>query len=50
MSVIVASNNAGAKRLCEKTGYNEAARQPCVRVGWETVTDEWVLLTKTLKR
>jgi ribosomal protein S18 acetylase RimI-like enzyme len=50
MSVIVASNNAGAKRLYERQGYNEAARQPCVRDGWETDADEWVLLIKAVNR
>jgi ribosomal protein S18 acetylase RimI-like enzyme len=46
MSVIVASNNAGARRLYERLGYGEVARRPCVRNGWDTETDEWVLLTK----
>lgn len=48
MSVIVAGNNVGARRLYERQGYAEAARRPCIRDGWETETEEWVLLTKEL--
>jgi ribosomal protein S18 acetylase RimI-like enzyme len=48
MSVIVADDNAGARRLYERQGYAEAARRPCVREGWETATAEWVLMTKPL--
>ncbi len=48
MSVIVAGNNAGAKRLYEKQGYQEIARRPCISNGWQTDTKEWVLLIKDL--
>ncbi len=48
MSVIVAGNNAGAKRLYEKQGYQEIARRPCISNGWQTDTKEWVLLIKNL--
>jgi ribosomal protein S18 acetylase RimI-like enzyme len=48
MSVIVADDNAGARRLYERHGYVEAARRPCVRDGWETATEAWVLMTKHL--
>jgi ribosomal protein S18 acetylase RimI-like enzyme len=48
MSVIVAGNNAGAKRLYEKQGYGEIARRPCISNGWQTETKEWVLLIKDL--
>jgi len=50
MSVIVADENAGARRLYERHGYRETARRPCVRDGWETATREWVLLTRDLDR
>lgn len=48
MSVIVANNNAGARRLYERHGYEEVAALPCVKEGWETDTEHWVLLTKPL--
>jgi ribosomal protein S18 acetylase RimI-like enzyme len=48
MSVIVADTNTGARRLYERKGYSETARRPCVRDGWETPTNAWVLLTKDL--
>lgn len=49
MSVIVASNNHGARRLYERKGYEELATAPCVKEGWETDTENWVLLVKSLK-
>ncbi len=49
MSVIVASNNTGARRLYERHGYREAATLPCVKEGWETDTEHWVLLMKSLR-
>jgi ribosomal protein S18 acetylase RimI-like enzyme len=36
MSVIVANNNAVARRLYERHGYEEAATLPCVKEGWDT--------------
>jgi ribosomal protein S18 acetylase RimI-like enzyme len=48
MSVIVASNNSGAKRLYERHGYEEAAKLPCIRGDWKTETEHWVLLLKSL--
>lgn len=48
MSVVVACDNAGARRLYERHGYAEAARRACVREDWQTETREWVLLTKAL--
>lgn len=47
MSVIVANTNAGARRLYERYGY-EAATLPCVKDGWESDTEHWVLLIKSL--
>lgn len=46
MSVIVADNNTGARRLYERHGYTETATRPCVREGWVTDTENWVLLMK----
>lgn len=48
MSVIVADNNVGARRLYERHGYQEAATLPCVKEGWDTDTEHWVLLVKSL--
>jgi ribosomal protein S18 acetylase RimI-like enzyme len=48
MSVIVASNNVGARRLYERHGYEEKASLPCVREDWVTDTENWVLLMKQL--
>ena len=48
MSLIVASGNAGARRLYERTGYVEIARRAIVKEGWECDSDEWVLLVKRL--
>ena len=48
MSIIVASGNAGARRLYERTGYAEAARRIMVKDDWECDSDEWVLLVKEI--
>lgn len=49
MSVIVASSNSGARRLYERHGYGETAQLPCVKEGWVTEAESWVLLTKPLR-
>lgn len=48
MSVIVASDNIGARRLYEHKGYKELAQAACVKEDWETGTENWVLLVKSL--
>ena len=48
MSVIVASNNIGARRLYERHGYVEKATAPCIKEDWATATESWVLLLKPL--
>lgn len=48
MSVIVASNNVGARRLYERNGYEEIATRPCLKEGWLTDTENWLLLTKSI--
>lgn len=48
MSVIVANNNLGARRLYERHGYEEIVTLPCVKEGWKTDTEHWVLMIKTL--
>jgi ribosomal protein S18 acetylase RimI-like enzyme len=47
MSVIVASNNTGARRLYERHGYKEVATRRCMKEGWATDTEHWVLLVKS---
>lgn len=48
MSVIVAGNNTGARRLYERHGYRETGTRPCMPESWQTDTDLWVLLMKNL--
>jgi ribosomal protein S18 acetylase RimI-like enzyme len=48
MSVIVADENVGARRLYERKGYSELDKAPCAKGGWETETENWVLLVKSL--
>jgi ribosomal protein S18 acetylase RimI-like enzyme len=48
MSVIVADNNAGARRLYRRQGYADAARRTMVKNGWQTDGTEWLLLLKDL--
>lgn len=48
MSVIVADDNTGARRLYERRGYHQIARRPCQREDWDTPTREWLLLLKQL--
>lgn len=49
MSVIVADNNVGARRLYERSGYEQVATLACVREGWKGDTENWVLLMKSLR-
>jgi len=48
MSLIVADNNADARRLYERQGYRERARRTMVRQAWETAGREWLLLVRPL--
>jgi ribosomal protein S18 acetylase RimI-like enzyme len=49
MSVIVADNNTGARRLYERTGYRRVAERPMVKENWSSPGSAWILLTKTLQ-
>ncbi|XDA97062.1 hypothetical protein AB1M95_13155 [Sulfitobacter sp. LCG007] len=42
--VIVASENAVARRLCERHRFSKVAHKAGIKEGWETTTDQWVLL------
>ncbi len=46
LSIIVADNNQGARRLYERSGYRETARRPMIKEGWQTEGDNWVLLVR----
>lgn len=48
LSIIVADNNIGARRLYERQGYAEADRRPMVRDGWQSDGAEWILLLKSI--
>ncbi|MEX0351357.1 MAG: N-acetyltransferase family protein [Paracoccaceae bacterium] len=48
MSVIVAGNNDGARRLYERKGYQTTATAPCLKEGWQTEAEDWLLLMKDL--
>jgi ribosomal protein S18 acetylase RimI-like enzyme len=48
MSVIVAGNNHGARRLYERFGYRETARRTMVKEDWISEGHEWMLLVKSL--
>ncbi|MCR4268029.1 GNAT family N-acetyltransferase [Nitratireductor sp. ZSWI3] len=48
MSVIVTGDNIGARRLYERKGYKEVAQAPCLKEDWDTDTEHWVLLIKSL--
>ncbi len=46
LSVIVADNNAGARRLYERMGYRQIAERPMVKESWRSPGSAWVLLVK----
>ncbi|WP_294229551.1 GNAT family N-acetyltransferase [uncultured Shimia sp.] len=46
MSLIVADNNTGARKLYERHGYKVSARRPIVKNGWESDGENWLLMIK----
>ncbi|WP_085807419.1 GNAT family N-acetyltransferase [Roseovarius albus] len=48
MSIIVADENIGARRLYKRKGYSEVAQTPCAKNGWNTKTENWLLMIKPL--
>jgi ribosomal protein S18 acetylase RimI-like enzyme len=48
LSLIVADDNLGAKRLYERTGYRAVARRPLVPFPGLGHTGNWVLMTKAV--
>ncbi|PTW59657.1 ribosomal protein S18 acetylase RimI-like enzyme [Breoghania corrubedonensis] len=50
MSIIVADDNDGARRLYERAGYRECAARDAVHEGWKTATKRWILMIRELDR
>lgn len=48
MSLIVADNNAGAKKLYERHGYEVCASRPMIKNGWESDGENWLLMIKNI--
>ena len=46
MSIIVADNNVGARRLYERMGYRETANRSMIKESWASPGLAWVLLIK----
>ncbi|MEO0621422.1 MAG: GNAT family N-acetyltransferase [Pseudomonadota bacterium] len=48
MSIIVADNNTGARKLYERTGFREADSRAMVKGAWQNPGSAWVLLRRSL--
>lgn len=48
LSIIVADDNDGARRLYERHGYRESAARDVVREDWKTDTKRWILMIREL--
>lgn len=48
LSLIVASNNSGAKRLYERAGFIRIAKAICVKEKWDTDMKHWELMIKSI--
>jgi ribosomal protein S18 acetylase RimI-like enzyme len=49
LSLIVAEDNAGARRLYAREGYEETARRPVnAAPGWTPATETWILMLRRL--
>ena len=46
LSIIVSDDNAGARRLYERSGYVERATRPMVKEDWSGPGENWLLLVK----
>lgn len=46
MSLIVADNNTGARKLYERQGYERTASRPMVKNGWDSEGENWLLMVK----
>jgi len=48
VSIIVADENMGARRLYERLGYLEIDRKPMIKEIWDNPSNNWILLKKDL--
>ncbi len=48
VSIIVADENMGARRLYERLGYIEIDRRAMIKETWDNPSDNWILLKKDL--
>jgi ribosomal protein S18 acetylase RimI-like enzyme len=48
LSLIVADNNEGARRLYVRNGYEEIATRPMIKEDWVSAGENWILLKKPL--
>lgn len=46
VSIVVADGNVGARRLYARLGYAEVDAAPMVKEGWDSPSEEWILLVK----
>ena len=46
LSIVVADMNLRARRLYAAKGFEELARRPVVRDGWQGQAEEWIVLTR----
>jgi GNAT superfamily N-acetyltransferase len=46
LSVILGNHDGASQHFFERNGFNEAARRPMVKHGWQTPGTEWILLRK----
>jgi len=46
MSLIVADNNTGARKLYERYGYKVVASRPMTKNGWQSDGENWLLMIK----
>jgi ribosomal protein S18 acetylase RimI-like enzyme len=49
LSLIVADENVGARRLYRRVGYREAASRSMVMNGWTGIGETWLLLAKDVE-
>jgi len=48
LSLITSDTNSGAQRLYERCGYRVVSDRKMVKDGWQSDSERWLLMTKTL--
>jgi ribosomal protein S18 acetylase RimI-like enzyme len=48
VSLIVADGNQGARRLYERSGFRERASRGLIKEGWNSESENWLLLVREL--